>query len=111
MIRFINIMELERLSRWRYFSTIIWAVLGSLVIVSIAAGLARATLNVKGALVEKPEIAVYLLLPEEGITHVEVLRETEVMKDLLVHTNDGKLLVKMKKGEKEWYIEEKERLH
>ena len=104
-------MEIERVSRWRYFSTILWAVLGSVVVVVITAGLARATLNIKGALIEKPEIAVYLLMPDEDITQVEVLRETETTRDLLVTTKDGPLLVLMKRGEEEWYIEETERLH
>ena len=104
-------MHIEHVSRWRYFSTIAWAVGGSIAVVAITAGLARATLNMKGALVEKPEIAVYLLLPEEDITHVEILRETEMQKDLLVHSKGGNLLVIMKKGEEEWYISEKERLH
>lgn len=105
-------MEIERISRWRYFSTIIWAVLGSVLVVSLTAGIARATLNMRGSLVEKPEIAVYLLLQEAEVTNVEILRETETQKDMLVHTkNEGKLLVIMKKGEEEWYIAEKERLH
>jgi hypothetical protein len=105
-------MEIERISRWRYCSTIVWAVVASITVVVVTAGLARATLNIKGALIEKPEIAVYLLLPEKHITSVEVLREEENARDFLVSTEDGgSLLIKMKKGEKEWYIEEKERLH
>lgn len=104
-------MEIDRISRWRYASTIIWAVAGSLGIVAVTAGLARATLNVKGALVEKPEIAVYMLLPEVAITKVEILEEFENQKDLLVYTKTGKLLVIMKKGNSEWYIAEQENLH
>ena len=78
-------MEIERISRLRFASTILWAIVGSTVVVASAAGLARATLNLNGALVEKPEIAVYLLMPEEHITHVEVLREGEDTKDLLLN--------------------------
>lgn len=104
-------MEIDRLSRWRYFSTIAWAVGGSIAVVAVTAGLARATLNMKGALIEKPEIAVYLLLPDAGITEVEVLRETEMQKDLLLHTKTGNMLVIMKKGEEQWYIAEQENLH
>ncbi|MBT3293246.1 hypothetical protein HN512_03075 [Candidatus Peregrinibacteria bacterium] len=104
-------MEIERISRLRFASTILWAIVGSTVVVASAAGLARATLNLNGALVEKPEIAVYLLMPEEHITHVEVLREGEDTKDLLLETKEGKMLVTMKKGEEEWFISYKEQLH
>ena len=104
-------MEIERISRLRFASTILWAIVGSTVVVASAAGLARATLNLNGALVEKPEIAVYLLMPEEHITHVEVLREGEDTKDLLLETKEGKMLVTMKKGEEEWYISYKQQLH
>lgn len=104
-------MEIERISRWRYFSTILWAIGGSIAVVAVTAGLARATLNMKGALVEKPEIAVYILLPDLEITQVEVLREEEMQKDLLVHTKSGNYLVIMKKGEEQWYVAEQESLH
>ncbi|MCK5016721.1 MAG: hypothetical protein KAS32_06555 [Candidatus Peribacteraceae bacterium] len=105
-------MEIERISRGRYALTIGWTVLLSICIIVAVSGLARATLNIKGALIEKPEIAIFLLLPDEGITHVEVLRETETTRDFLAHTEEnGVLLVKMEKGETEWYITEKEQLH
>ena len=44
------------------------------VIVGIAATLARASLTLKAALVENPDIAVYLLLEEEGLGRTELLR-------------------------------------
>ncbi len=105
-------MEIERISRRRYVLTIGWTVLLSLCIIIAVSSLAKATLNIKGALIEKPEIAVYLLLPDEGIIQVELLRETETTRDFLLHTKEnGKLFVKMEKGEEQWYITEKENLH
>lgn len=77
----------------------------SVMVVAIAAGLARATLNLNAALIEKPDIAIYLLLPDEEIRGVDILREEEGRRDYLAETKDGPKLVILKKGEEEWYVE------
>ncbi|MBM3231548.1 hypothetical protein FJZ28_04475 [Candidatus Peregrinibacteria bacterium] len=103
-------MDIHQLSRRRYGSTVFWAVIASIVVVGGAAALGRATMNIKGALTEKPDIAVYLLLPEEGITNVELLRERENERHYLVQTKEGPKLVVLRKGEEKWYVSLLEKL-
>jgi len=102
----LKIMDIHKISRRRFTHTVTWAVVGSILIVAIAAGVARATLNLNAALIDKPDIAIYLLLPDEGITTVDVLRTTETQRDYMVETNEGPKLVILRKGEVEWYVEE-----
>ncbi len=97
-------MDIRHLSRNRFLSTVGWGLIASLAIVSIAAGLGRATVNLQGALIDKPDIAIYLLLPEEGIRNVELLRENETERHYLTETKSGPKLVVLKKGETEWYV-------
>jgi len=84
----------------------VWAVVLCGLIVGIAAALGRATLNIKAALTDKPDIAIYLLLPEEEIGKTVLLRESENERDYLAETKTGPKLVRLKKGEKQWYVEE-----
>jgi hypothetical protein len=104
-------MEIHHISRTSFVGTVGWALILCMVIVATVAGLARATFNLQGALIEKPDIAVYLLLPDEEIGAVELLRENENERDYLADTKEGKKLIKLHKGEKEWYVAEMERLH
>lgn len=92
-------------------STIGWAFILSATVVAVAAGLARATMNMKAALIEKPDIAIYLLLPEEEIGKTDLLRETETQRDYIAETKDGPKLVILKKGDTQWYVAEVEKLH
>lgn len=98
-------MEIHRISRTRFLNTITWAIMASGIVVAVAAGLARATLNMNAALIEKPDIAIYMLLPDEKIRKVDILREEEDQRDYLAETKDGPKLVILKKGEEEWYVE------
>lgn len=107
----LGIMDIHRISRLRFLNTVSWAIVLCAVIVSVAAGLARATLNMKAALIEKPDIAIYLLLPDEEIRSVDVLRETETQRDYLAQTKDGPKLVILRKGAEKWYVESMESLH
>ncbi|MDP7069408.1 MAG: hypothetical protein QF815_02675 [Candidatus Peribacteraceae bacterium] len=84
--------------------------MASLVVVGVAAGIGRATINIKGALIDKPDIAIYLLLPEEGIGKTTLLREEDDERHYLAETEKGPKLVIMKKGETEWYISSMELL-
>lgn len=97
-------MEIHRISRRRFLSTVGWGLMASAFIVATAAGLGRATMNLQGALSNKPDIAIYLLLPEEEISTIEVLREEENEVHYLAETKTGPKLIILKKGEKEWYV-------
>lgn len=104
-------MEIHRISSYRYFITIVWATLVCVFVVGTLSFLARGALNLKAALTEKPDIGLYLLLPEEEIGHSELLRESEKERDYLAETKDGPKFIKLRKGEDEWYVAEIENLH
>lgn len=91
--------------------TVLWASICSVVIVLAAAAFARASHNFAAALTEKPDLALYLLLPDEGIGQTTLLREQDTERDYLAETNDGPKLIKLKKGESEWYVSVVEQLH
>jgi hypothetical protein len=99
------------LSPKRYAHTMFWAILVSALIVSLAATLARASFNVTAALTEKPDIAIYLLLPEEKIGSTTLLRQTNDQRDYLAETKDGPKLIRLKKGANRWFVDLKETLH
>lgn len=103
-------MELHRLSSLRFFHTMGWAVLLCALIIGLAATLGRATLNIKAALTDKPDIAIYLLLPEEEIGKTMLLREKDNERDYLAETKDGPKLIRLKKGERQWYVAEMQTL-
>lgn len=104
-------MEIGNISRKRFLFTVGWGIIASLVIVAGAAGIGRATMNLKGAITDKPDIAIYLLLPDEGIGKVELLKEEEDERHYVAHTKTGLKFVILRKGEKEWYVAEMENLH
>jgi hypothetical protein len=103
--------HIHSLSRRKYTHTVVWSVTLSILIVIAAAALGRATYNFKAALTEKPDVAVYLLLPDEGIGQTTLLRETETERDYLADTKDGPKLIKLKKGEEKWFVSLVEKLH
>jgi hypothetical protein len=90
-----------------------WSLMVAVLIVAAAAGLGRAAKNFRGALVVKPDVAIYLLLPEEGLGNTTLLRESEdgLERDYLADTKDGPKLVKLKRGEEQWYVALTEELH
>lgn len=104
------LMDIRHVSKGRFTSTIVWAIIISASIVALTAGLGRAALNLKGALVNKPDLALYLLLPEEEITTSEILRETADERAYLAETKDGPKLIKLRRGIREWYVAEIEQL-
>ena len=89
----------------------LWAVFCALVIVASASAFARASRNFAAALTDKPDLAVYLLLPDEEIGQSTLLREQDTERDYLAETKDGPKLVKLRKGEKEWFVSVVEPLH
>ena len=104
-------MDINHISGYRYAVTIIWAMVICVIVVGSISLLAHGSLNLKGALTEKPDLALYLLLPEEEISESELLRETETVRDYLAETKDGPKYIKLKKGEEKWYVAEIENLH
>ena len=104
-------MEIHRLSRKGFLHTVGWGLVASLIIVGMAAGLGRATLNLRGAVTDNPDLAIFVLLPDERIGKVELLREEENERHYLIATKDGPKLVILKKGESEWYVSYIEKLH
>lgn len=92
------------------FQSYTWAILLSALVVGVSATLVRATLNVTGALIAKPDIAVLLLLPQERITDSELLRAHDDTRDYLIQTHEGPKLAKLKRGQ-EWYVSELIQLH
>ena len=97
-------MEIHRISRKRYTHTMFWALLGSMLFVAIMATLGRASYNFSAALTEKPDVAIYVLLPEEEITSAEILRDKVDERHYLAETKNGPKLVILKKGEHEWFV-------
>lgn len=82
-----------------------------IVVVIAAAALGRATHNFQAALTDKPDVAIYLLLPEEELGNTTLLRESDTERDYLADTKDGPKMIKLKKGETEWYVSLVEELH
>ncbi|MDD5026688.1 MAG: hypothetical protein PHH13_04945 [Candidatus Peribacteraceae bacterium] len=103
-------MDIIHVSRGRFLGTTFWAVLLCCVIVAVAATLGRASYNIKAAVTDKPDLAVYMLLPDEHVTSTTLLRSLENERHYVAETKDGPKLVILRKGEKEWYVSEVENL-
>lgn len=104
-------MDIRLASALRFRHTVLWALLLSALIVSIAATLARASFNIAAALTDKPDIALYLLLPDEGIGSSTLLRDAGDTRDYLAQTKDGQKLIRLKRGANQWFVELEESLH
>ena len=95
-------------SRFRYVHTMMWAILMSALIISLAAVVGRATVNLRGALTaDDGSLAVMMLLPEENISDVTLVKASVDRQEFLVETKDGPKLIRLKKGEEKWFVEEK----
>ncbi len=97
-------INFRRLSRLRYGHTVLWSVVASTLVVVTMSGLARAAKNFNAALTQKPDVALYLLLPEEEITSSTMLRDQETERDYLAETKDGPKLITLKRGPTKWYV-------
>lgn len=106
-----NKIHVAHVSRRSFMKAALWALMVCIAIVASSAALARAAHNFKIALTEKPDIAIYLLLPDEEITTTTVLRERETERDYLAETKDGPKLIKLKRGPDQWYAALIEPLH
>lgn len=104
-------MNIQFLTREQYLKTVAITFVVSMLIVTAAAFLGRATLNLKAALttMDKPDIAVMLLMGDKDVESSVLLRDSESSRDYLVETKEeGPQLVTLKKGETTWYVSEKE---
>ncbi len=105
-------MEIPGLSRQRYVQAVVWTILVCGVIVSVAATLARATLNLSAAVfnVEKPNIAVYVL--DRNIVKSQLIRAGKVRMDYLATMQDGSTeLIVLRYRNNQWQIDWREKLH
>ncbi len=103
--------HVHHLSHPLFRRTVLWSVVACFLIVGAAAALGRSMSNFRAALTDKPDLAIYLLLPEEGIGNTTLLREEETERDYLAETKDGPKIVKLKKGESQWFVSHVENLH
>lgn len=104
--------HVHSLSRKSYLRTVVWAFFLCFTIVICSSLLGRATRNFKAALIDKPDVAIYLLLPDEGLGQTTLLRESETTRDYLADTKDGEKLIKLAKNrEGLWEVALIERLH
>ena len=100
-------MDFAFVSRFRYAHTITWALLLSSLIVGAAATIARAGVNLRGALTaEDGSLAVMLLLPQERISDVTLLRASSDTQEFLAETKSGPKVIRLKRGLKQWFVEE-----
>lgn len=103
-------MDWHRVSEARFFHTVAWAILLSALIIAIAATLGRAALTLNAALSDKPDIAIYLLLPKEEISETVLLRDRGFEREYLAETKEGPKLVRLRKAGEEWIVAEVEKL-
>ena len=105
-------MHIQLLPHHQYLRTVLMAVAASMLVVGTAAFLGRATLNLRAALNDKPDLAIFLLLGDKEVTQSTLLRETEdgMRRDYLIETKDGPEFVILEKGEKEWFVATEESL-
>ena len=98
-------LDFAFVSRFRAVHTMMWALLLSLLIVGLAATVGRATVTLRGALTaEDGSLAVMLLLPEEEISEVTLVKAGVDTQEFLAETKDGPTLVRLKRGEREWFV-------
>lgn len=104
--------HVHSLSNKTYMRTVVWAFFLCFTIVICTAFLGRASRNFKAALTDKPDVAIYLLLPDEHIGQTTLLRETAHTRDYLAETKDGEKLIKLVQNTNGvWEVAMMERLH
>lgn len=103
--------HIHSLSRRTYSHTVLWSIFLCLLIVVVAAALGRAANNFRAALTDKPDVAIYILLKDKELGNTTLLREGVNERDYLAETASGPILVRLKKGEEEWFVSFTEPLH
>lgn len=104
--------HIHTLSSRRYGHTVLWSILLSIVIVCAVSLLGRAAHNFKAALTDAPDVAIYLLLKEEGLGNTTLLRvnEEDTERAYLAETATGPKLIKLRKNQ-QWMVDFIEPLH
>ena len=103
--------HIHSLSRRSFKHTVLWSVVLCTLIEVATAALGRAAHNFNAALTEKPDVAIYLLLPDEGLGNTTLLKETETERDYLAETENGPKLIRLKMGPEQWFVSFIEPLH
>jgi len=98
-------------STGRFTHTVMWGLLLSAIVIVMASVMARSALNLKAAVTDNPDLAIILLLPDEEISNVELMRDRGKERDYLVETKDGSKYVKLIKSDGEWAVGDLEQLH
>ncbi len=104
--------SVHRLSPKRFRRTVVGALVVSLIIVAYTALMARATLSFSAALTDpaEPDLALFELMKDETITHIDELRKTEDTHDFLVETKHGPKFVQVKWNGQKWFVFQAESL-
>ncbi len=107
-----NTFHVHHLTSRKFSHTVAWAVGVSVAIVIGVAGLGRAAHNFQAALINKPDVAIYLLLPDEKLGKTTLIKanKEDTVRDYLAETPHGPMLVELKKTDK-WYVALTEQLH
>ena len=107
-----NPFHVHHLTPRAFRNTALWAIIVAMLIVTAAAALARSAKNFKAALTDKPDVAVYLLVPkQQELGQTTLLRETDLERDYLGQTKEGPKVITLRKGKSEWYLANEEPLH
>lgn len=104
--------HIHTLSSRRYGHTVLWSIFLCVAIVCATAMLGRAAHNFKAALTDAPDVAIYLLLPDEKLGNTTLLHanKEDTERAYLAETATGPKLIKIRKN-KEWMIDLIEPLH
>ena len=99
--------ELEKIKWYKHAG--LWAFAICLVILTFTGVLARITLNLQGATLTNPDLAIYTLLEDEIVYHADLIRESETERHYVVESSAGTRLVILEKDQY-WKVAEQEAL-
>ena len=100
-------MDFAFVSHFRAVHTMTWALLLCSLIVAIAATIGRATVNLRGALTaEDGSLAVMMLLPDEGISDVTLIKASSDTQEFLAETKTGPKLIRLKREPQQWVVQD-----
>ncbi len=104
--------HVHSLSSKHYGRTVTWAIFLSIAIVCTYAYLGRAAHNFKAALTDKPDVAIYLLLPKEHLQNTTLLSQNkdDTERAYLATTDHGPELIKLHRN-KQWVVDTIDPLH
>lgn len=85
-------------------TSILMGLITCILIVAAAAALGKAMVNLKAALVSKPDVGIYLLLPELDLGDTELLRDMGDTRDYYAESKEGDLLVHLKWEKNQWAV-------